>query len=135
MRQAGRLEELYADYGDKAAFLVVYIREAHAADSDWPLRGRDGEGINDPKSLEERQAVAKKCANKINFSMPMVIDELSDVAASAYGGHPDRLYIVGKDGRVAFQGGPGPRGFRPDDMEDALKEILATGGIRRAWRF
>ena len=135
MRQAGRLEELYADYGDKAAFLVVYIREAHAADSDWPLRSRDGEKINDPKTLEERQSVAKKCANKINFSMPMVIDELSDVAASAYGGHPDRLYIVGKDGRVAFQGGPGPRGFRPDDMEDALKEILAKGGVRRAWRF
>ena len=35
MQQAGRLEELYAKYRDRAAFVVVYIREAHAAE---PLR-------------------------------------------------------------------------------------------------
>ena len=69
--------------------------------------------------------MASTCAKALNFTMPMLIDELDDGAAKAYGGYPDRLYIVGKDGRVAFQGGPGPRGFRPDEMEKALKEQLA----------
>ena len=132
MKQAGRLEELYAKYRDRAAFLVVYIREAHAADTPYALRGGRGPQIDDPKTLLERQEVAKKCAGAVRFTMPMVIDTLDDVAASAYAGHPDRLYIVGKDGRIAYKGGRGPRGFKPDEMEKSLQELLAGGGSLRA---
>ena len=39
-----------------------------------------------------------------------------------------------KDGRVAYKGRRGPFGFRPDEMEDALKGILASGGVLREWR-
>ena len=45
------------------------------------------------------------------------------------GGWPDRLYIIDRTGRVAYQGGPGPAGFKPDLMEQQLKKVLDNDGI------
>jgi hypothetical protein len=52
--------------------------------------------------------------------MATVVDELDNAVASAYGGWPDRLYLVGEDGRIAFQGGEGPFGFKPAELERAI---------------
>jgi hypothetical protein len=56
--------------------------------------------------------------------MPMVVDGVDNAVASAYGGWPDRLYLVGRDGRIAFQGGEGPFGFKPDKLELAIEREL-----------
>ena len=56
--------------------------------------------------------------------MPMVVDGVDNAVASAYGGWPDRLYLVGRDGRIAFQGGEGPFGFKPDELERAIEREL-----------
>ena len=56
--------------------------------------------------------------------MPMLIDDMKDSTAKSYGGYPDRLYLIGKDGKVLYQGAPGPRGFKPDELEEELKGIL-----------
>jgi hypothetical protein len=32
--------------------------------------------------------------------------------------------VVGVDGRIAYMGGPGPRGFKPEEVEDWLKKNL-----------
>ena len=53
--------------------------------------------------------------------MPVVVDELSDEIASAYGALPDRLYLIAKGGNVAYQGAPGPWGFDPSKLESAIK--------------
>ena len=53
--------------------------------------------------------------------MPTVIDREDNRANKAYAGWPDRLYVVGIDGRVAYRGGPGPGGFRVNEVEDWLK--------------
>jgi len=48
----------------------------------------------------------------------------------AYSAHPDRLYLVGKDGKIAYAGAPGPQGFNPDQLEEAIRAELsriATG--------
>jgi hypothetical protein len=58
--------------------------------------------------------------------MPVVIDPIDDTIARAYGGLPDRLYLIGKGGRVAFQGERGPMGFRPGDLEQAIVAELAS---------
>ena len=42
----------------------------------------------------------------------------------AYAAAPDRLYLVGKDGRVAYRGGRGPFGFKPDELEAAIRREL-----------
>jgi alkylhydroperoxidase family enzyme len=37
---------------------------------------------------------------------------------------PDRLYVIGSDGRVAYKGGRGPFGFSPGEMEQSLVMLL-----------
>jgi hypothetical protein len=57
--------------------------------------------------------------------MPAIVDRLDDRVNKAYGAQPDRLYLVGLDGKVAFAGAKGPRGFKPDDLEEAIVAELA----------
>jgi hypothetical protein len=107
-------------------FLVVYLREAHALDSAWPLGGEDGMPIvEDPLSLGERRAVARVCMTRLALEpIPAVVDEIDDRVGQAYAAHPDRLYLVGRDGRIAFRGAPGPFGFLPAELEEAIRAEL-----------
>src|SRR5262245_50693874 len=61
--------------------------------------------------------------------MPMVVDTLDDRVGHAYSGMPDRLYVIDKGGRVAYQGGRGPFGFKAGEMEQALIMLLLDEGI------
>ena len=46
---------------------------------------------------------------------------MEDKASKAYASLPDRSYLIGKDGKIAFAGDKGPRGLRPDLLEEAIK--------------
>jgi len=62
------------------------------------------------------------------MTMPLLIDTMDDRVGHAYSGMPDRLYVVDRSGRIAYQGGRGPFGFRPGEMEQALLlELLQQG--------
>jgi hypothetical protein len=37
---------------------------------------------------------------------------------------PDRLYVIDRNGRVAYKSGRGPRGFKPQEMQQALMLLL-----------
>jgi hypothetical protein len=54
--------------------------------------------------------------------VPTVIDREDNKVNAAYAGWPDRLYVVGVDGKIAFKGGPGPSGFKPQEVEEWLKK-------------
>ena len=56
--------------------------------------------------------------------MLTVIDGIDNAVADVYGGWPDRLYLVGADGRIAYQGGEGPFGFKPEELGSAIEELL-----------
>jgi hypothetical protein len=122
----GALQTMREKYRDRVDFVVVYIREAHPEDG-WVVTPNRSEGIAlvDPTSTAERTDVAEACALRLKIAMPVVVDEITDSVASAYGALPDRLYLVGKGGRIAFQGEPGPFGFRPADLENAIEAELA----------
>ena len=49
---------------------------------------------------------------------------MENTAARAYKGHPDRLYLVGRDGKISFRGGPGPFEFKPVELEKAIEKEL-----------
>lgn len=115
-------------YEDVAQFLIVYIKEAHPAE-DWPMRvNKRLRYIKDPTNIFERYQVANTCVADLKISIPCLIDDMLNTAAKAYKGHPDRLYVVGKDGKIAYHGGPGPMGFKPYDMEKALRAELERNG-------
>ena len=121
----GELEELYERHGEDTAFFVVYIREAHPEDG-WVLESNREAGIalRDPATDEARIETATTCATRLHTTIPVLVDGLDDAVASAYGAWPDRLYLIGRDGRVAFQGGEGPFGFLPAELAAAIEAEL-----------
>ncbi len=119
-----RLDELAKSYGDKAKFFGVYIREAHAEGEDQVPRNLD-EGVvfEQPETADERADVAAACMLRYNFSFPMLLDNMENEAEDKYQSWPDRLYIIGNDGKIAYQGGMGPLYFDVDEFEQAMNEI------------
>jgi hypothetical protein len=121
----GALEDLHQRYSDRVAFAVVYIKEAHPEDGWVMLANRRSEiRVQDPRTADERYEVAQTCALRLRIRMPVVIDNMDNEAARQYGGWPDRLYLIGRDGRIAWQGGPGPFGFQPELLEAAIVNEL-----------
>lgn len=121
----GSLHEIWARYRDRVDFVVVYIREAHPEDG-WvvTMNRTDGIRLEDPTTDGEREEVAATCASRLGIEMPVVVDRIDDGLARAYGALPDRLYLIARGGRIAFQGEPGPFGFRPADLEAAIRSEL-----------
>jgi len=117
----GSLHDLFDEYRDRVAFFIVYIKEAHPEDG-WVVTHNREEGIavSDPSSDQERADVADSCVVRSAIRIPVLVDSMDNTVASAYGGWPDRLYLIGRDGRVAFQGEMGPFGFLPDRLEAAI---------------
>ena len=63
---------------------------------------------------------------KMALELPALVDEMDDAVAAAYAAMPERLYLVGRDGRIAYQGGMGPMFFRPSEWEEAIESYLAS---------
>ncbi len=120
-------------------FLSIYIREAHPVDGWWLGGGgitakltRAVVGstaptdIYDPKTIEERQSVAGRCENELEYEIATYVDTMNDAVSKAYAAHPTRLYLVGTDGRVVYAGGLGPFGFDPAELGEAIDKYLAN---------
>ncbi len=117
---------MYREYRDRAEFLIVYIQEAHSTDG-WQLESNLKQNVlfADPTTREERAAVAEACVRNLRIEIPAVLDTPDNRTERAYTGWPDRLYLVGIDGRVKFKTQPGPFGFKPGLLEQALREELS----------
>ena len=81
-----------------------------------------------PMTLEERTEVASACALRLDLSIPMLIDDLDDSTDRQYYALPDRLYLIGRDGRIVYRGLPGPFGFIVAELEKAIEGYLAEAG-------
>jgi hypothetical protein len=103
----------------------VYVREAHPIDG-WraPSNDRAGITILQPRDKSERVEVARRCCKSLGITMPMVVDELNDRVGHLYSGMPDRLFVIDREGRLAYKSGRGPFGFFPGEMEQSLLMLL-----------
>lgn len=111
----------------KAEFFIIYVREAHATDGSQAQQNvRDGVLVANHKTIEEREEAAKHCAEELGIKIPILMDSMDDKTERAYQGWPDRIYIVGKDGTIAYAGAKGPRGFNPKEAQELLHNL--TGG-------
>ncbi len=102
-------------------FLVVYIREAHPTDG-WDMGSKYR--ITDPQTIEERREAAGMCEVGMQYGIRTYVDEMDDAVMTAYAAWPERLYLVGRDGHVAYAGGRGPFGFKPTELKQAISSIL-----------
>lgn len=100
---------------------MVYIREAHPSDG-WQVGSNQRQGVvfKQPKTLDARGDIAKKMCSKLEISLPCLLDGIDNKVGKAYAAWPDRLYVVGIDGKISFKGGRGPFGFKPKQAAEAL---------------
>ena len=105
--------------------VFVYIAEAHATD-EWQLQSNHDDNvlIAQHTTIEERFAAARAGVARLGLTMPVFVDEMDDAVSEAFAAWPERIYVVGGDGRIAFQGGPGPWEFDPDAAERALGALV-----------
>jgi hypothetical protein len=123
--QGGNLEKLYQRYKDRAAFLTIYVREAHPTDG-WRMEINDvlGVAIRQPRTDSERTGVAQLCSRTLGLSFPMLVDTIDDPVNWQYCGVPSRLYLIDRQGKVAYKSGRGPFGFKPAELEQSLILLL-----------
>lgn len=88
-----------------------------------PRDGREVlEKIPQTNTLEERSLRAQQCTAMLRLSIPVVVDKADNRVNYAYAAWPERLVVVGTDGRIAYYGGPGPAGFKPAELADWLRK-------------
>lgn len=106
----GDVNKLAQRYRGKAEFLTVYTKEA---DKDWQPqnyfeRFERAKGLQFAYVLQSRQRI---------FSS-ILIDDLDDKVAKAYGGLPAAVFLVDKDGAIAYKA-----------EEIDTKQIREIGGL------
>ena len=79
-----------------------------------------------PRTSGERLETAEICVVKLAIKMPAIVDGIDNRIERAYTGWPDRLYVIGSDGRVRYKSAPGPFGFSTADLEQSLERMLAV---------
>ena len=75
-------------------------------------------------SLEDRFSAARAGVARLGLTMPVLVDGMDDAVSEAFAAWPERIYVVDRDGRIAYTGGPGPFEFDPDDATSALDGLL-----------
>jgi len=123
------LNKLYEEYRDRVSFLVVYITEAHPSDV-WQMQSnvKDKVVFASPRTEDERSSLAGTCVRKLGIEIPAVIDEFGNSTEAAYTAWPDRLYLIDRNGSVAYKSKPGPFGFHPDELREALRRVVPGSG-------
>jgi hypothetical protein len=125
------VQKLYENYGATAEFFMVYIREAHPSDA-WQVASNEKAGVvhSSPKTEAERCELAQTCSTKLEIGFPALVDGLDDATDEAYTGWPERIYVIGTDGRIRYKSLPGPFGFEPEELGVELERLALDGGCR-----
>ena len=112
---------------------MVYITEAHPSDV-WQMQSNVREKVvfASPRNEDERALVAGSCVRKLGIEIPALLDEFGNSTEQAYTAWPDRLYLIDREGKVAYKSKPGPFGFKPDDLQAALRKNTVQEAISPA---
>jgi iodothyronine deiodinase-like protein len=90
---------------------------------------KDGVLFESPRTNDERIEVAATCVIRLAVKIPSLLDGIDNKIERAYTGWPDRLYIIGRDGRIAYKSAPGPFGFSTRELEASLERLLPSSRI------
>ena len=120
------MNEIYNQFKDKVTFLGVYVSEAHPMDGRVSEKNVEaGVCFLQPKTVNERNAVAKSFIEEMKFKIPLLLDSMDNVTAEKYGAIPDRLVVIDTTGAVAYAGAIGPHGFDPNAWLAAIRKVIA----------
>ena len=63
---------------------------------------RQGIDVEQPETYAQRVEVAGRCKADLKISIPILLDGIDGKAQRSFGGMPDSMFVVGKDGRIAL---------------------------------
>ncbi len=84
----------------------------------------DGILFADPTDLVGKTAIATSCVVDLGIEFPALVDPVDNRTELAYTAWPERIYLVGTDGRIILKTQPGPYGFEPDELEAELEKLF-----------
>jgi hypothetical protein len=132
------LNQLHKKYQDQVEFIHVYLSEAHPTDG-WDLaptaisqlihrytEAKPTFGVRQHTSFDERNKMASRCKMNLLGDMPVYVDKMDNRAQKIYNSFPTRIYLIGKDGRIAYNPGPGPWSFNPAYLGPEIEKYLAS---------
>jgi len=123
------MNEIYERYRDRVDFYLVYIQEAHPTDGWLTLSNVEQQVLYEqPKTADERAALAGVCMLNLGFGMPMLLDNMDDEVDCRYAALPERLYVLDEDGVIVYRGVMGSRGFDVESWREAVEKEAATVG-------
>lgn len=123
--QAGNIEKFAKRYEGRAKIFLVYVREAHPQDGWWMNSNRKiGIDPKQPQSDAERREIAQTCQRHLDLDVPFLVDNTDDKVGAQYSGMPNRLYLIDRQGKVAFKNARGPFGFKLRELEQVLVLLL-----------
>ncbi len=127
-RQVEPLQTLQARFGDNVHWVLVYTKEAHPVDGNVAgINRREGIEVPQHVSFQKRLEVAKVCREKLNLKARVLVDGIENKVTDAYGGHPNRGFVIDADGKVVSR----QNWIDADRTREALEELLATEHSQR----
>jgi tetratricopeptide (TPR) repeat protein len=119
------LNRLYERYGARVPFKMVYVQEAHDG-GEWQSTINTREGIDQPpaRNTEEKISYATSCARKLHIPYPLAADGMDRAVENAYHAWPSAVYIIDRDGRIAWASRLGELELDAVAMEAAVREVV-----------
>jgi hypothetical protein len=133
------LNEVYDEFGDRADFYCIYVREAHPGGprgdgsvGHFPLPPQTGAPdanddettYDEPTSLDERARLAHLLVSRCDLRIPILLDGIDNAVDDLYAAMPLRLYLIDDQGAVIFRTPAGSPGFSPDAWRQAIEQHL-----------
>jgi len=97
------MNAMFADFHHCAAFLAVYITEAHAVD-EWPM-GTEISVCSQPKNSPDRIALANSYRQQFHLEVPLLVDAIDNQFEKTFAAWPFRFFIV-IDGKLVMKAQP-----------------------------
>jgi hypothetical protein len=107
------LKEVYREFGDRAHWFYLYVRETHP-----------GERLPSHRSYEQKREQAEFFRQADQVPWPVLVDDMEGTVVYVYTKLPNAQLLIDADGVVAFRGdvAHGPTLYR------ALEQLLRQGG-------
>lgn len=86
------LRRLHADFGDRVAFVAMYVREAHP-----------GERFPQPETFSRKLVHARVYQESNRFPWPVAVDSVDGDLHRALDPRPNAAYLMDASGNVAFR--------------------------------
>ena len=124
--KVAELDQLKRRYEGRAAFLIIYTREAYPA-GEWEVQRNLGEQIKieQHKSLEDRQHLAKLARDALKIQTDIAVDDIDDAVAGAYDAVPNGAYVLLNGKIVARQKWADPLGL-PTWIDATMKKLKTS---------